>query len=663
MLLDAITVFVSADGRPVNKVVRRAPDGSISKGMARHSGRFIARTVPMPDLEALAEVLRSVGERPDACISLSLFRDAPEGEFLVLPATELAAHLGVEPSNREALAGVHEIDGAPTAARIRQSMVPGTWLLFDRDAVTEMPQTLATLDFAGWRAAIDLLFPGFATAGCVVVPSASTRVTVDGMALASNACHVFVRVNDPLDIGRAWSQATHRALITEYRGKPLAFAKPKRDRQTGEVVAIDWWTIFDKSTAASARLVFDGAPVGHGASLEVLPLLVETHDGPALELGCTPDLRPRKEVAAITQALSEMRGARVLISLTRKGGIGRITGVEVVTADLTFETVLETPSGRRTVAELHKAGAGHTRCQSPFRESSTWAAYYNTHADGVPFVFDTGTNEKHVLRREGRTSISTIIREWLGEELEPEFKYPDGSLFAGRRGRRLGPRDVQPSDELIARLGMASDAPCDDQGRVKRQALPAQFRSWLPVAWGTLHRQLPEQDEIEIASPSAADELKQQLAGLLKTMVSLDWGNRSRHSLGAWARYHATLQPGQWCRVGSYDLWGRIEPGQTQRLQLALLPTLSVQARAAPEIAALSLNALTKRCRDYGLSVPGDNRLTATEGRFRAVILNEEFVQSLALPDAGDDALAAALHARMKSAGPDPEGGQGGKPH
>jgi hypothetical protein len=638
----AITLFTSLDGTPINKIVRREPDGSTSRGMAKNGGRFTARTVPAADLAALAQVLRAVGKRSDQAISLSLFKDAPEGDFLVVPAAELAARLGVEPSDREALAGFHELDGVYTAARIKPSMVLGSWLLFDRDQVAEMPATLADLSFAQWRQAIDLLFPGFASAGCVVVPSASTRVTVDGARLASTSTHVFVRVDDPAEIPRAWSQATLRALITAHAGTPLAFARPKRSRATGEVVAVDWATLYDRSTAAPARLVFDGAPIVSGEGLEVLPPAVTVHKGPALELGRVPDLRPRKEVGMIAEALGEIRGTQPRVALTRHGG--RVTGVELVTADLELDQALETPAGRTTVAELRKAGAGHTRCQSPFRESSSWAAFYGTHGDGMPFVYDTGTNEKHVLRREGRAPISAILRAWLDEELGPQFKGPDGAMFSGRLGRWVRQREVQPADELIDRLAMASDAPCDAQGRVKRHALPAQFRNWLPIAWGTLYRQLPAEEEVEVASAPAGEELSQYLVALLTSIVPLEWAGYRRHSLGAWARYHAALRPDRWCRVGPYACWSRTTG---DGMQIAIRPELAGPGQVrCPEIAALSQAKLTRLCRQYGLGVE-DNRVAADGRQIRATILNEAFVASLALPDVEDDALAAALHERM----------------
>src|SRR5687768_6776670 len=81
MPLAAITVLTALDSQPVNKIVTRAPDGTITKSMARHSHRFRARTVPVPDLATLAAVLREVGERPDTCISLSVFKDPPAEEL------------------------------------------------------------------------------------------------------------------------------------------------------------------------------------------------------------------------------------------------------------------------------------------------------------------------------------------------------------------------------------------------------------------------------------------------------------------------------------------------------------------------------------------------------------------------------------------------------
>jgi hypothetical protein len=643
--MTTLTLFQSADSNPVNKLVRRQADGTITKAMARHGGRFRARTVAAPDVTTLAEVLREVGARADTCISLSVFRDAPE-ELIVIPAAELAARLGVAPHEREALAGIHEIDGVPTAARIRESMVSGGWLLFDRDQVDDMPADLAALEFAEWREAIGLLFPGFAAAGCVVVPSTTNRVVGAGMP-AGTSCHVFVQVDDPDDIPRAWTQATLRALITEYRDTLLGFAKPKRSRATGEIVATDWWTIFDKSVAAPARLVFDGAPSVRGQGLKVLPATVEAHEGPPLQLAKVRDLMPRKELAAIADALEQIRGTRPSINLTRRSGVGAVTGVEIVTADLRMDLELESAAGRATVGALHAAGAGHTRCQSPFRESESWAAFYNTHRDGTPFVFDSGTGEKHVLQREGLDQMWAVIHSWLGDRYAPRFRYRDGSLFSDQHGK-VRRRDVGPTHDLIDRMTLAADAPCDQYGRVKRLTLPGHFRSWLDVAWAELLEQLPTEDETEVASGPAIDEFLGQLTALLTGMYRTNlYGDSWRaftKSYGSWAYLIAKLIPGQWQRVETFDLWGRV---LDDGFQVALLPNFARQVRGAPEIAALSLNQLTRRCRQYGIGTEGDNRISCKGSQLRAAILSQKFVAGLNLSYDLDDALAAALRMRV----------------
>lgn len=82
----------------------------------------------------------------------------------------------------------------------------------------------------------------------------------------------------------------------------------------------------------------------------------------------------------------------------------------------------------KTVAELLAAHAGKVRCQAPFRDSSSFAAFYSTDRNGAPFVWDSGTSTKHVLsnyfvkrdpdgQREALISeVSWRLGELLGEQ-------------------------------------------------------------------------------------------------------------------------------------------------------------------------------------------------------------------------------------------------------
>ncbi len=663
--LAAITVLTSTDGRSVNKVVRRAPDGALAKSMARHSGRFRARTVPAPDLEALAEVLRSVGACVDTCISTSAFVDPPAPEFVVLPMAELASKLGIDPNDRAALAGWHAVDGEWAAARMRENMCLGAWLLFDRDVYDDMPAELAELSFEEWRQAVELLFPGFASAGCVVVPSASTRVTVDGVPLTSASAHVYVRVDDPTQIPRAWSQATARALITEFRGMPLAFARPKRSRTTGKVVAVDWATVYDRSTHHPARLIFDGAPVVQGDGLGVASSSVIALAGPAFDLTGLADLAPRKEVGPISESLARITGTRQKVKLTHapgRDGKPVTSGVYIPTSDLTLGLELETPAGWTTVGALYAASAGHTRCQSPFRESASWAAFYGVHADGLPFVFDTGTSEKHTLRVDDLAPMWRVILSWLVETLQPRFKANGHTIFSETLGRRATIRDVHPTPTVIDRLALASDAPRDSDGRAKRLALPAQFAAWLKVAWGQLLADLPIEDDAPTAVVTD-DEFVRQLTALLTSMVVLTapGAPHSTRSFGSWAWLAAQEAPGYWRRVQTYDLWGRVL--DDAGFQLALTPRLASQApRAWPELAELTLNRMTRRGREVGIAEVGDNRITCKGQTLRVVVLSAEYVLSLGLSYDLEDPWAAALRYALNPESGGTAGNPAGKP-
>jgi hypothetical protein len=269
----AVTVLQAHDRRACNKVATRLPDGSVEVAMAKNTGEFAARTVPCPDITALAAVLREVGKHPDWLISLGIYRNPPSERFMILPMAKLAALIGCHPSDRAALAGWHPVGGERHAcARMKENVDHSSFLLFDRDATEGMPEALADLSHDEWLAALDLLFPGIATCGRVDVPSSRTRILVDGVPLASKSSHTYVKVSDPSLIAAKWDQAALRSLITTFEPTPwsdpigLAFRKPIHGKD-GRVSHHVWWTIFDKSVASPERLIFAGAPTVRGAGV------------------------------------------------------------------------------------------------------------------------------------------------------------------------------------------------------------------------------------------------------------------------------------------------------------------------------------------------------------------------------------------------------------
>ena len=74
-------------------------------------------------------------------------------------------------------------------------------------------------------------------------------------------------------------------------------------------------------------------------------------------------------------------------------------GLRISAQDLTLDTELETEvHGVLTVRNIMESGiTGKIRCQTPFRDSSSMAAFLSLNAEGKPFVYDVGTAITHWL--------------------------------------------------------------------------------------------------------------------------------------------------------------------------------------------------------------------------------------------------------------------------
>lgn len=639
----AVTVYTSLGGQPINKLVRRLSDGTINKGLIEHRQHYAAETRIVPDLKAMAALLRDVGRHPDQAISLSVFVDPPAPRWHTWSASRMARFLGCSKDDRAVLAGWHDVgSGVPTCVRMKENMRQGGWLLFDRDAAEGMARELADLNCDDWCLAVDSLWPGFATCGKVLIPSTSTRVLVDGAPLASNSWHAFVLVDDLELIAEAWAHAFERCAITSFSARPweepvlLGFAKPRRLRATGQVCGRQLWTVYDRSTWATNRLVFDGCPTVEGAGLTLTDLHVHVIDGPPLEMGAVkaPTARVLKAIRAATNAITGHDQKPERSYAVNGKGRAIVTGTTYVIPDLAEDLAVDTGAGEMTVREFWESDLDHVRCQTPYRDSTSFAAFLGKHKDDTPFLFDSGTNERHVLDRALlRQRMWQLIILWIEEDYAPSFGYQDGGVFSRSLGRKILPRDIHETPTIIDRLAMASDAPCSKDGGLNRLALPTEFHKWLKVAWGALLHKLPSESVAEMTEEGAIDTLPVQVGALLNSLVQSDdptpWGS-ARRAVGTWCHWYALQRPGHWSRVGSLQVWGRIKGGV---FQIALTKELARQVSASQHaaIAGMTKAKFTKRCNRYGITAPENHIGDGSGELFRGVILSAQFVSGLDL--------------------------------
>jgi hypothetical protein len=383
VIADIITVIVD-ERNPLGKCLTLLPDGTIDKEAAVTVSYGIACQYHVPDHAALATLFEIVGQSPNAAISNTAWMHAEIGErFVVLSRNILE-------SNGHDGEAVITSRGMKAFARLKVHALPSSWLLLDRDIDKHTPPWAKNLNPEEWLKEVDRILPGVLGTRRLKVPSSSSRVAFeDGKPIGSGNGHTWIKVRDPHDIERMRSIVMLRAME-----QGLSWKKPKHSKETGEIVGHMDVTIVDHSVFLPGRLVFNGRPT-ISTGLSFAPWLLEHVDGQETIDTSLADMTllqavriasPRKITVKMksepTKTLSGSAKPRLVARLTM--------------ANLSMDTPLELADGSfKRVKDLlnHK---GKLRCQAPFRDSSSLAAFFVVRS-GRPMVFDSGTNVVHVL--------------------------------------------------------------------------------------------------------------------------------------------------------------------------------------------------------------------------------------------------------------------------
>lgn len=366
-------------------------DGKISKHSIVSVAFGFAVMHQVETHEDLAKLLQKVGEDPNAAIINASFDGINIGEeFIILSELEIERHLGIPCANRGKQKGVHQIqrDGKSYKAvgRFKENVSPSTWQCLDRDIDQHTPAQYATLSFEDWVSANFALVSTDSNVSYVKTASTSSRVLLNGAAVGVGNGHAWFQMNNPKDVERF-----RTAMIVSAAQANMTWKKPRYSRsEPKQVVGQSLTTIFDPSVLTPGRLVFVGQPVvSDGLTVIALSAdVIKGADGHVLDTAklVLPDA---KEIRNIT------RKAGVEMAVRQDGH-----GLKITANDLMLNTELETESdGIQTVRQLVIRGAtGKVRCQTPFRDSSSFAAFYSVNAEGQPFVYDVGTGITHWLQ-------------------------------------------------------------------------------------------------------------------------------------------------------------------------------------------------------------------------------------------------------------------------
>lgn len=466
MLSSAIITVVRDPAHVLGKQFQRAPDGTISKQSAVSLSFGIAVQHEVQTPEALVALLTEVSNDPHAAVINSCFKGIGIGEeFIILSSREIEKRLGLPQCDRTRQIGIHTIEhnGKPVKAvgRFKENVIPSSWQLLDRDIDQHTPAEYATLTTQQWMAQIGRILLGVEKLTYVVTPSTSSRVMDQGKSVGSGNAHVWIKVKNPQDIERVRS-----AIIVLAAKQGMTWSKPKLSRtEPGKIVANSLTTIIDPSVWTAGRLVFDGQPtVGEGLTVSPLTATIHRGENDVLDLSAIviPDAVELREISR-----------KVGIEMTANG----TSGVKNTANDLTLATEIETKeNGFLTVRQLIEGGiTGTLRCQTPFRESTSYAAFYSANQDGILFVYDNGTNTTHWLSEFERDDAKLLLATGVVAQLVIDVRndsaavFEDGAVKALATVKTADPAQYQRKRTELKRVN--SKVPLTDMDRAVKAQL------------------------------------------------------------------------------------------------------------------------------------------------------------------------------------------------
>ena len=397
-------------------------DGSIDKQSRVNVTRGIAVMYIVDTPEAMSALLEAVGKDSHAAIVNSSFDGIEPGEeFLIGSAREIEKLTGIPRGDRARQQGVHRIQIGDKhykmVGRFKENVRPSRWQLLDRDIDVHTPAPFAAMSLEQWVQSFFGLVPGVADLTYCHAPSTSSRVLRDGVPVGGGNGHVWLQVKDPSDIERA-----RTAILISAADLGLTWLKPRYSRtEPGKVIGHSLATIIDTSVWTPGRLVFVGEPVA-GEGLSVAPLTVTIHRSAGAQ--------------RLDTSMLVLPDASQIRKITRKAGVAMevqqgATGLRITASDLTLDTEIETVDGGiKSVRELVQQGVtGKLRCQTPFRDSSSFAAFYSTNDAGKPFVYDSGTSTTHWLADTEAKGLQLAVATGVVTRMMPKVPADCGAPF------------------------------------------------------------------------------------------------------------------------------------------------------------------------------------------------------------------------------------------
>ncbi|MHC4705580.1 MAG: hypothetical protein ACYS8I_00640 [Planctomycetota bacterium] len=370
-----ITV-VSSD-RPIGKRFFVSDDGPEKKPLGE-SGRYRAKTIRCRHLSRFEKILR--GLKKNQALINGFVPGTENGKpFYIDTEKNLRTFTAIPPDQPRPQAIYVSKENVETliVGRFKDVFANSSFLFLDFDGSSQMPAELRWGPPMEAWAKLSEMDPELRECGHLITPSSSGRVLTeeDGKhVFSSTSFHAYVQIaNEDADL----IQDYYVRLFASAAANGYAFHKTFRRKDGTELQRL--CTIFDRSVATPGRLIFAGEPTVES------PLRLGNSE-PTIQIGKVPRLSslPRPDPRRLSEyGLSiEKYGRSYVISET----------------SLELDILIEPQYSRNiTVLEYLLGDQVHVRCQTPFRESDSYAAFLSRSRRGIPFLHDIGTQSNHHL--------------------------------------------------------------------------------------------------------------------------------------------------------------------------------------------------------------------------------------------------------------------------
>jgi hypothetical protein len=418
-----------ANGKLVKTVV-----ASLSKGRA---------TTEAATTDNLAAALKQTTESSNKVIVLGSFNGATQGSPGVievvtekkLESLTNGGTIGAVPGQgyftvKEVILPVKTVSVKIVSARLKKLMTPSDWILIDADSPADMPDAWKQLTLAERLVLLEAILPGISTCLRIEYRGSSARVVNGSGAQNPGPTHALIQISDPSKLDLLREYVRLQAVI-----EGLSFDSKRHSKlNPGVVVGVERRTLIDLAVWVSGRLIFNARPVSRAPGYRVLDADVKivNSNGGVLDIDW---IKPPD-----TPALTAYR-AKTKLDVS----FGFDDGFRVhVHGLLKLNTEIEHHGEVRLMSDwlawMRANKIDHLRCEAPFRDSDSEAAFIGIKGENDVIVHDIGVSTTyHMLPFTPLPEDDSQEAASAGPESTEDDESDDDALLA-RRAPKIDPR-------------------------------------------------------------------------------------------------------------------------------------------------------------------------------------------------------------------------------